>query len=95
MVKNPGETPGAGPIRLLNLPVPVDIEEDERQKPIVLTLRRQRLKVTSLEDLWEIDEEWWRTTPIARRYYKMTLEDGRRVTVFRDLVDGRWYRQQY
>ena len=94
MVKNTGETSGAGPIRSLNLPTPVRVEEDETRRPAVLTLRRRRLGVSSVEDMWEITDEWWRTEPIARRYYDVTLDDGRPITVFRDLVNGDWYRQR-
>ena len=72
----------------------MEVEEDERHRPAAITLRRQRLKVASVEDVWEIADEWWRSTPIARVYYRVLLEDGRAVTLFRDLVDGKWYRQR-
>ena len=94
MVENTGETAGAGPIRPLNLPAPVTVEEDERHEPVAVILRRQRLGVTSVEDRWEIQEEWWRAKPIVRTYYRVATEDGRRITLFRDRVDGAWYRQQ-
>ena len=72
----------------------VDVEEDERQRPVSLALRHRRLKVISVDDLWEISDEWWRAEPIARRYYRLTVEDGPNVTVFHDLANGGWYRQQ-
>ena len=58
-----------------------------------MTLRRRRLKVASIQDLWQIDDEWWRARAIARLYYRVTTEDGRQLTLFRDLADGRWYVQ--
>ena len=94
MVKSSREASGAGPIRPLNLPAPVDVVEDGYGRPVTLALRGRRLRITSVEDLWEISEEWWRPAPIARRYYDVTTQDGRHVTVFRDLVDGGWYQQQ-
>ena len=94
MVKNPRETSGPGPIRSLNLPAPSEVEEDEHRRPAYITLRGRRLRVTSIEDTWEIADEWWRAEPIARVYYRAVTEDGAGVTVFRDLVDGRWYRQR-
>ena len=94
MVENPGKAPGTGPIRALNLPAPVEVEEDESHGPIGLTLRRRRLAVASIEDRWEIADEWWRARPVARAYYKVVLEGGDSVVVFRDLVDGAWYRQR-
>ena len=95
MVENSRETAGAGSIRPLNLPAPVVVEQDEHQRPVALILGRRKLRVTSVEDLWEIDEEWWRTSPVARVYYTVALEDGRHMTIFRDLVNGGWYQQEY
>ena len=77
----------------MNLPVPLDVVEDEYHQPLTLILGGQKLNITSIEDLWEIAEEWWRTRPVARRYYQVTTQDGRCITLFRDLVDGAWYQQ--
>ena len=93
MVQNPRETASSSPIRSLNLPTPLQVEEDSRQQPRTISLNRRRLEVASIDDLWEIDEEWWRENPILRRYYQVTTEDGRPMTIFRDLVSGEWYRQ--
>ena len=94
MVQNSRETPGAGTLRPLNLPVPVSVEEDAHQQPLALFQRGRRLKVASIDSLWKIDEEWWRETPIIRMYYQVITEDGRRITVFRDLASGQWYQQR-
>ncbi|MDP6494835.1 MAG: hypothetical protein QGI09_05340 [Dehalococcoidia bacterium] len=51
-------------------------------------------RVTSIEDVWEIVDEWWRASRIARRYYRVAVEGGATITVFRDLVGGVWYRQR-
>ena len=98
MVQNSRETPGAGTLRPLNLPVPVVVEEDAYQQPLALlpspSKRGRRLEVASIDSLWKIDEEWWRETPITRMYYQVITEDGRRITVFRDLATGQWYQQR-
>ena len=44
-------------------------------------------------DGWQVDDEWWRN-PISRRYARLVLEDGRIVTVYRDLTSRRWYLQR-
>ena len=93
MVQNPRETASSSPIRSLNLPALIQVEEDGNQRPSTISLRRQRLGVASIDDMWEIDEEWWREHPIVRRYYQVTTEDGRPMTIFRDLASGEWYRQ--
>ena len=94
MVKDTRATKGAGDIRALNLPTPVDVDEDEAHRPTGVTIRKRRLGVSDIEDVWAVEDEWWRTTPIARMYYRVTLEDGSSVTLFRDQIDRSWYRQR-
>ena len=94
MVKNSRKAPRPGPIRPLNLPAPVDVEEDASQGPSAVTIRGRRLKIAAIDDVWEIADEWWRPEPIARRYYRAATEDGGIVTIFRDLVGGTWYQQR-
>jgi hypothetical protein len=52
------------------------------------------LKITSINDLWQVDDEWWRERPISRRYYQITTQDDRRLTIFRDQLNGDWYWQR-
>ena len=51
MVQNSRETPGAGALRPLNLPVPITVEEDACQRPLTLSKsspkRGRRLKAAS------------------------------------------------
>jgi hypothetical protein len=72
----------------------VEVAEGEDGRPLAVTLRGRSVEVTVVEDLWEIADEWWRPRPIARRYYAVSLQDGGHATIFRDLVEGGWYRQQ-
>ena len=53
------------------------------------------LRVTTIEDRWKIDDEWWRTNSVSRMYYRVLLEDGQALTLYRDMMSGRWYRQRY
>ena len=94
MVQSSRKTPGPGPIRALSLPEPVDVQEDESHGPVALVLNGRKLKVTSIEDVWEIVDEWWRADPVARRYHRVVLEDGTGLTVFRDLLNDLWYQQR-
>ena len=72
----------------------MDVEEDQHQRPILVQLRGRSLKVVAIEDVWEIVDEWWRTTPIARRYYKVVVDDGLCGTIFRDLLSDLWHEQR-
>ena len=47
-----------------------------------------------MED-WLVFDEWWRAAPIRRHYFQLVLGSGAMLIVYRDLGDGRWYRQPY
>jgi hypothetical protein len=32
---------------------------------------------------------------VSRRYFELEMSDGTVITVFCDLVSGRWYQQRY
>ena len=51
-------------------------------------------EVPEILDSWRIDDEWWRKQPVSRLYYRVLLEDGTVVGLFKDLVSGEWYRQR-
>ena len=94
MVKTARKKTRPGSIRALNLPALLDVDEDERRRPVSITLRHRRLAVASVEDVWEVLDEWWRASPVARRYFRVRLEDGTALTLFRDLLTDLWYRQR-
>ena len=50
--------------------------------------------INSIEDVWQVDDEWWREKPISRKYYRVVTENDRHFTIFRDQTNGAWYRQQ-
>ena len=64
------------------------MEADEQGRPIAVYLSGQRLAVEAVLETWRIDDEWWRERPVSRLYFGLLLEDGRTVTVYRDLVTG-------
>jgi hypothetical protein len=61
---------------------------------VAATLGRREGRVASIENVWEIEDEWWRQHPISRRYYRVLLEDGSSMTLFRDLLNSLWYEQK-
>ncbi len=80
-------------LRPLNTPRPLRIRTGKGGRPLILYLGGRPRRVLQILDLWQIDDEWWRQ-PISRRYAILALEDGRTVTVFRDLMESRWYIQE-
>lgn len=81
-------------LRPLNVPRAVQVREAGGGLPAAICQQRRWQPVAEIIDIWRIDDEWWRQRPISRMYYQVVLEDGKTISVFKDLVSGRWYRQQ-
>ncbi|MCJ7606015.1 MAG: hypothetical protein MUO19_08305 [Dehalococcoidales bacterium] len=94
MVENTGTTLRADTYRPVNVPEPVQVEEDAAGLPVKVRLPR-RQTITDIEDRWRIDDEWWRREPVTRFYYAVRLGSGQRLVLYRNLVTGEWYRQAY
>lgn len=84
----------AGRIKPLNSPRPLLVEADEKGRPLAVVTRGTLRKVTQCHDTWRIDDEWWRSE-ISRRYWDVETADGKRLTVYQDLVSGEWFGQSY
>ena len=107
MVTHPRAQNRTGRIRPLNRPRPLRVEAGEdacpepgvsrsrSSRPIAVYLASQRYAVESVLETWRIDDEWWRERAVSRVYHSLLLEDGQTVTVYRDLVSGRWWEQGY
>ena len=76
MVENTGEKASAGRIRPLNGPVPVRVREDAGHAPVWVEVGGRELMVSEVRDVWELQDEWWRSAPIFRRYYSVSLSAG-------------------
>ena len=98
MVADAGTAPGAGALRPLNAPQPAHVEA-RAGWPAAVWERGLWLPVDRVEDVWRIDDEWWREVSVARTYFDVLLEGGKRLTLFfdrapGDRATGRWYRQR-
>ncbi len=94
MVADTRAASGARRPRPLNQPRLVSIELDDSGAPIALLLG-QRCAVETVIETWRLADEWWHPQPVCRAYWRLLLEDGRTIDVFRDLTRDRWYRQAY
>ena len=95
MVENPRAETRANPLRPINEPVPIEMDGGDGESPVRLCIKRRWLAVSEWRDRWRIDDEWWRAEEISRLYFKVLLEDGREMTIYRALVKRRWYLQSY
>ncbi len=86
---------GTDRLRALNVPYRVEVELDAGGLPIGMRDARCEMRrvVEVVGDVWRIDDEWWRQ-PIARRYYEVVLDGGKRVVLFEDLLTGEWWMQK-
>ena len=94
MVENTGKTLRADTYKPVNTPEALKIEEDASGLPVAVRLKR-RQAVATIEDRWRIDDEWWRAEPVSRLYYNVLLASGQRLVLYKDLVTGNWYQQDY
>ena len=89
---------GSAQGRALNRPRPLRVEADAVGRPVAVWPASgggHRYGVAEVLESWRIDDEWWREQPVSRMYHSLLLEDGRAVTVYRDLVNERWAMQAY
>jgi len=84
----PRRAPGAP--RRLGVPVPVRVQADAGGRPV----RIEGDTVDAVRESWLIEDRWWTDRPLRRRCWEVVTTAGRDSIVFRDLVDGRWYRQR-
>ena len=82
--------------RPLNAPVRIPVRVGPGGAPRAVGLRGHRcpVPVAQVAECWRIDEGWWGPNPVSRLYYRLVLDDGRLVTVYRDLRDGTWWAQR-
>jgi hypothetical protein len=78
----------------LKQPQPIGVEADESGEPVAVVLGSRRLAVAQVQDVWRIDDEWWRDE-VSRLYYRLILANGRTVTIYQDLVHSQWLNQNY
>ncbi len=94
MVPDTGKTLRADAYKPLNTPEALKVEEDAAGLPVAVKLKR-RQAVATIEDKWRLDDEWWRAGPVSRMYYNVLLASGQRLVLYKDLVTGKWYEQEY
>ena len=80
-------------LRALNAPQPATVELDAGGSPTAVKASNGMRKVEFVNESWRIDDEWWRQ-PIARRYYEVVLNGGKRVVLFEDRITGEWWMQK-
>lgn len=89
MVSHSGEQGAPRAARRLNEPRPVEVEAPGGWPVTIGTI-----PVAAIREEWRVSERWWTGRPLKRRYFDTVLETGENVVVFREELEGRWYRQR-
>lgn len=94
MVQDPRTAARADQLRPLNTPRPIKVLVDQGSPAAIVTRQGERLPVAQIQEVWRIDDEWWRE-PLQRLYYRLLLQNGKLCTVYHDTVDDAWFEQRY
>jgi hypothetical protein len=82
-------------LRALNTPRAITVKVAEDGAPSSIVFGKREVSVSAQLESWLVEDEWWRDKPIARRYWRVTLDDGRTTDIYHDLAGGGWFRQSY
>jgi len=93
MLQNSRKTSSINYLRAINNPIPVLVKESTKKLPKSLVINGYTKHIAHITDIWEINDEWWRSKPISRLYYQAITQEGRHITIFNDLIDNQWYQQ--
>ncbi len=92
-------------LRPLGLPRALHVRVDAHGDPVAVLRADARAdtrgqsgresRIEAIDERWRLAEAWWREEPQRRTYYRVILEGGRPLTLFRDDVSGAWFEQPY
>ena len=88
-------------LRALGTPRGLVVRVDADARPLAIaraevrSRHREEAQVEQIEEIWRVAEAWWREASQARTYYRVMLEGGRPLTLFRDDASGAWFEQAY
>ena len=82
-------------MRRRNQPTPIAVRAGPDGSPLAVRRGAWRAPcpVARILDRWRIDDEWWRERPIPRLNRELLPDDGMRLLVYPDLIDGAWFEQ--
>lgn len=81
-------------LRRLNTPEAVPVH-GESGLPEAVRQRGRWRRIERIAEVWRVDDGWWRPSPVARTYFRVELEGGHLLTLYRDDEKGTWWTQRY
>jgi hypothetical protein len=77
-------------VRRIGEPRPATVRAGAGGRPLVV----EGEAVEAVRESWLVEDRWWTERPLRRRYWEVVTVRGRDVVLFRELGEGRWYRQR-
>jgi hypothetical protein len=71
------------------------LKADANGVPRRVRLRNTWHEVVVLHGPWHVNQYWWRSEPVNRMYFRVAPGDGAPLTVYHDLNNDEWRRQEY
>jgi hypothetical protein len=68
----------------------VSVEVGEDGVPVILG----RSEIEAVREQWLVEDRWWTSRPLRRRYFELLSAGGANKVVFCDLESGRWFTQR-
>ena len=59
-----------------------------------VTINRKISRILEINEVWEINMEWWRPIPTKRRYFRVATSSNNNLTIFLDMQNNDWYIQK-
>ena len=91
-MRSPARVTGVagGPTRrALNTPRPARVRADAMGAPLEVDGHAVEL----VRESWLVEDRWWTTPSLRRRYWEVVTASGRNLVVFHDLCAGAWFVQ--
>lgn len=86
-------------LRPIGMPHGLVVHVDASGTPLAVIRMDRRdateTRIEQIDEVWRIAEAWWREAPQVRTYYRVILEGGHPLTLFRDEALDAWSEQSY
>ena len=84
-----------GRLRRLNQPQPTEVRTADSGVPAEVLFKGSWRRCARVEEVWRVEDGWWRPNPVKRTYFRLALEDDLLLTVYMDHIAAGWWIQRY
>ena len=74
--------------------IPISVKEARNGDPSAIRLRSQWDRIYAITGRWDVNEELAGEQRPIKTYIRVTIAEYQQLTVFRNMVTGRWYLEE-